>query len=283
MKLLKKLFIGSLAPAVGLTLSMSANADYDVDLFNGDLQFAQDFTNGDGAVSDIDGPGDAPRSDILGGYRDLYAECISLCTSIEGTTISANSGGTGLLKFSTAASVTGTGEVVWDGLAGAGINGATGYDLTDGGAVTDLLTVTIESDGGGEFFWEFSTTVTDVDGVSTTIILLATKVPDPFFGITSPYANTISLLGFNDCGYAGGDPRVISVTCSDGAGGTGPDLTRIHSLSVLFNVSGGIAGQVSTIDLAVDSVRGVPEPSVIGLMGIALAAFGFTRRRRAQV
>lgn len=275
------------AGAAALAMSFGAQAGV-VDLFTTQQLVTKDFTNGSFTAADSNygqsaGPADAT---ILGGYRDLVVSNISGGDAVTGSAINVIGGE---LKFSTDTGATGQGQVQWDGDDSAGsvfdiaTSGLGGLDLTQGGSLTDFELTTIFSDQG----WVFDITIYSSAANWTKVSLDANSV-GPTGDFASPHVSYIPFSAFTTaalCGTYGAAPGVNAITC----GGTGANLTSIGALVATLNVGdplapngSGSAPQARTIavDLQLDSIRTVPEPGVLALMGMGLMAAGFASRRR---
>ncbi|HYE34700.1 PEP-CTERM sorting domain-containing protein [Methylocaldum sp.] len=287
MKTYLKHILGAAAPLL-LALSTTAYGGT-VDLFTEGDQAAIDGTNGtagvlaDGASSST-GTG---LSTVLGGQRDIWANCLSGCDGV--TALSAVAVTGGQFKFSNGAGVTGEGLVQWDGSdlsTALDVTGLGGFDLTLGGSVNSFLLTTIESDLGWFFRIE---AYTDADHW-TKITLAATCVDasgplDPGC-VPSPHVSTIPFAAFINsglCGFTGTSPYVdgvVAIECA--AGNQTADLTNLGALQVALNTSDAVAGgstpRTTNLDLRLDSVETIPEPMTLGLLGIGLFAAGLSRR-----
>lgn len=273
MKTLKKFLIGTAVCLAGANVQA---ASVPVDLFNG-IQEAIDNNSDDATPVTSSSAFDA---DILGGYRDLYANCVSGCGGAGGNASADIFVEDGALSFSTDSGVDGRGGVIWDGpgigVGALGLGGPGAIDLTQGGSLNSFKLTTLSSDGTNNSgsTWTFAATAVDINGVFTTILFGATPV-SPALG-NSPHISYIPFSGFNACGASDPGIGLISVTCSPAPG---VDLTQLVSLRVDFNVGGGI-----DIDLRLDSVEAIPEPSIMALLGTGLLSLGAmgARRKRKQ-
>lgn len=278
------------AGAAALAMSFGAQAGT-VDLFTTEQLLAKDFTNGSftAADSNYSQAGAAADTTILGGYRDLVVSNLSGgVASVAGSSINVTGG---QLYFSTDTSATGQGQIQWDGDdSGTGVFGInyTGLgttDLTAGGSLSAFELTTVFSDQG----WTFEITMYSDATNWTTVSLDATSVGTGSPGSeTSPHISYIPFSAFTTdalCGTYGAAPGVNAITC----GGTGADATSIGALVATLNVGDPSApdgtgsapqGRTIAVDLQLDSVRTVPEPGVLALMGMGLMAAGFVSRRR---
>ncbi len=254
--------------AAALAMSFSAQAGV-VDLFSVSQATLTDVTAGDGGlasqVSDAPDPGS-----ILTGYRDIG---VDLLTSPFGTVASIQVTG-GALSFSSGSSSTATGIVQWDGDDNAtpgalNLDGTT-LDLTAGGTLSAFEVSTIFSDLGYEFLIGAYTSAAQW----TVISFLSSNVPLTPAGVLS----YIPFSGFTNvalCGAVNPAPGVNYISC--GSGNTAPvNLAALDALELVLDPNGGTV----SLDLTLNSVRTVPEPGVLALVGMGLMAAGFTSRRR---
>jgi len=117
--------------------------------------------------------------------------------------------------------------------------------------------------------------------------LIATPVgpggqPSPFesFLLFSDFENAAT------CGQVGGfaNPQVLSMTC--GAAGV-VDVENLGALQFILNVAGPaggpVTGLIADLDVTIAGLTkegNVPEPSLIGLIGIGLVMSGFAQIKR---
>lgn len=292
MKIYLKHIVGAAAPLL-FALSTSAYGGT-VDLFSEGDQFAIDTTSGaawNGDSTTLPGTGVASStgtglSTVLGGQRDIWANCITGCDNTVSRSSAVVSGGQ--FSFSNDSGVTGEAIVQWDGNdqdIALNTTGLGGTDLTLGGTVNAFQLTTIESDLG----WFFRIEAFTDDDEWTKITLAATCVDasgpvDPGCE-PSPHTSTIPFAAFMDgslCGFTGTSPYVDGVVAIEcGSGGTA-NLAKLGALQVALNtgddVAGGSAPRTANLDLRLDSVETIPEPMTLGLLGIGLVAAGLSRR-----
>jgi hypothetical protein len=277
------------AGAAALAMSFGAQAGT-VDLFTTEQLLAKDYTNGSFTAADsiYSQAGGAADTTILGGYRDLVVSNLTGgVNNVAGSSINVTGG---QLYFSTDTSATGQAQIQWDGNDAGSVfdiatSGLGGLDLTMGGSLSAFELTTIFSDQG----WTFEITMYSSATNWTTVSLDATSVGTGQPGSqTSPHISYIPFSAFTTdalCGTYGAAPGVNKITC----GGTGADATSIGALVATLNVGDPFApngtgsapqGRTIAVDLQLDSVRTVPEPGVLALMGMGLMAAGFASRRR---
>lgn len=267
-----------------LAASFGAQAGI-VDLFTTEQLLAKDFTNG--TITEADSiysqAGSGADSTILGGYRDLWVTNLSGgVNNVAGSSINVTSGN---LFFSSDSSATGVGEIQWDGddsaigadpIYDVNFTGLGGIDLTQGGSLNAFELTTIFSDQN----WVFEITMY-TDATNWTKVSLDASSVGPG---NSPAISYIPFSAFtNDalCGTYGADTGVNQITCS----GTGADASNLGALVARINAGdpnapGGSVAPTIAVDLQLDSVRTVPEPGVLALMGMGLMAAGLAGRRR---
>lgn len=274
------------AGLAALTLSVGAQAGI-IDLFSTDQLVAKDFTNGgvNAASSNYNQAGAVADTTILGGFRDLSVSTLAGGSAIKGSSINVLGGA---LTFSTDTLVTGTAEVQWDGNDSAiGVNpiydvnptGLGAFDLTLGGTVNSFQLITNFSDLG----WVFEITMY-TDAANWTKVSLDSSA------VGSPTASTIPFSAFDIfalCGTYGAAPGVNAITC----GGAGADPTNLGALVATLNTGDPLAPdgtgsspqlRTAAVDLELDSVTTVPEPGVLGLMGIGLLGVALSGRARRK-
>ncbi len=247
-----------LAASALLLGSSIANAGT-VDLFSTDQAFLTDATLADGGLSSSVS---TLGTDILGGSRDLYVELLS---SSDPANLNASIGvSAGFFSFSTDSVATGTGWVQWDGADNSialDMTGLGGVDITDGNTLNAFAVDIINADLGFDF--EINAYTDAGNWTSAHLVSNATSG-----------TATINFADFTNCGLSNPGGGILNIGC---AGGTNPvDFTNLGALELKITPTGGTV----SLDLSLDQITTVPEPSVLGLMGIGLFAAGFVGRRR---
>lgn len=250
---------------LGMSMSMSANAAI-IDLFTTDQAELVDGTvNGVGLSSSVVSAG----GDILGTERDLFVELLSN-GGVATREASIGVGG-GVLDFSVDTLATGTGTVQWDGVDGSSTldpTGLGGVDLTAGGTLFGFSVTTLFSDAGYEFLvgaYTDANNWTEISFSASAVVAPSTSFI-PFSGFINPAL----------CGAVNPAPGVNSITCAPGNNVV--DFTNLGALEFVIDPNGGS----TSIDLTLDQITTVPEPSVLGLMGAGLLAGGLVARRNKK-
>lgn len=286
MKTLKKtLLAAALLSTLGLGTSANANI---VDLFSdpadATTQKVIDATIGGGGCAVGSGAGAVasgsgcfqeygPGTNILGNYRDIYVESVSVTPPLAPST-SMYAGG-GALNFSASAGTNGYGKVQWDGAdasASLKTDGLGGADLVNqlgcGPGCAQFVADVLIADQA----FEYKITVYDMDGSA------ATLKADTLFPVGSSTLSTYQFSWFNlgdGTYFIDGLPFKIENTIAGTTAGI--DFTKIGALQFEINTNGTIA-----VDLALASItkEPLPEPGALALVGVGLLAAGGVGRRR---
>ncbi len=294
------------AGSVFLTLSMGANAGF-IDTFETNQGVADNQNTT--VASFVTGPGILNNPTNQNGERDLSVRAIS--GGVEG------GGGAGCdnvldqcsslvvvgseLRFANDPGVTGEGVVQWDNSDASMTfdkDGLNGLDLTEGGTVNAFVFTLLESD----LNWVFSLEAASDDNNWTKVEIEATPVASG-----NPTVRTIQFASLENAALCGnpeltGDPQILSVTCG-GANDQPVDFTNLGGLEIVLNIPApedipdncdpGNTGTVTpeclpegqrqiAVDMRVESINTVPEPSVFGLMGAGLVVLAAVSRRRKR-
>lgn len=230
--------------------------------------------------------GSAGDTSILGGFRGLYLE-VTATDFGNPANMSVSSVGTPHLSFSSGSGTTAFGQIQWIGdntatptqiLSTAPVlpgtaTGLSNYDLTMGGTVSAFQVQTLQSD----LEWAFDVTLFTDATHWTTVVLKNTPTTSTITEVI-PFATftTAALCGFDDPTAATG---VFHIYC--GAGGTA-NTTLLNGLIATID-SNTYVGSTKNVDLTLGLITTVPEPGILGLLGIGLVGLGFVGRAHRKV
>ena len=280
MKKFAKLAVAGLIASAGLV----AQAGIVIDDFSIDtpvtvlpvIGAVSSFSDGTDNGKGIYGSQNGPVANMIGGQRDVYIEKVSGGQGIMSAQV-AN----GQYSYSTPASnplTIGKGFIKWDGqngvdgsviedtqanfLATLDPTGLGGQNLYQGGNAFRIDV--INSDLGFDFALTVYSSPTDW----TQLILQSLAHLN---GV--PASSPILFADFEGaCGAC-----VLGSGALKFTGGAGASLSNVGALLAEVNWSGGS----KEIDLSIDQVITVPEPSSLALLGVGLLAFGISRRRKS--
>lgn len=250
----------SVLGAAALAFSVNAEAAF-VDLFT-EAGFVIDKVADSTAVTDTQ----FNLSSIIGGYRDISANLLidnNLSSPNNGTSLDIAGG---VLAFNNDNASGGEGLVQWNGQSGIqdlSVAGSFGLGL-------DAYTL------GNSF--SYSTLSLDLTQFDFTIEAYTdkdhyTKVKLLTTAIGTETINFANLENSLLCGTSFGP--ILSVEC----GSLGNvDMHNLGALQTRLNID----GKQIAVDLSIGPITTVPEPSVIGLVGIGLLAAGFAGKRRSN-
>ena len=277
---IRSLLAAIILPAFGL-FAINAQADF-IDLFVDGFQSVSDVTDGleGDDPENFDEVGDFPAT-ILGGFRDIKVDVISGGVDNNGnnrcnvgdacTTMTVSNGS---LTFNNDTGVAGIGIVQWDGDDDSS-------NLTIDSSATGFHEDFVNQEGCGVGCDRFEVEVLAADqGFVFTIGIYTDATHWTEFDLVSSGDTGIQTFLFSDfenlalCGADfSGVPGIEAMRC--GGGGT-VDFNDVNAMQLILNVDGGTVA----VDLRIGAVTKVPEPGVLALLGLGLAAGGLLRRRR---
>lgn len=270
----------SAVAVAALTLVGGANAATmrTIDLFSTNQATVSDNTvNGFVRSSQVGAAGDVT---ILGGFREMIADLKSNGSAnvTQGSRRIDMTVDGGVMDFSTSTSSSGTGIVRWDGATqstpGNDTTAAQGIDVIGlqilgvgldlGDVNSDSFEIqTVFSDGGFKFTIEAYTDANNWSKVEITAI--EHLVP------TTTY---VPLSAFLACGYMDAE---VTVTCANGNNFLNAvNFDNLGALQVIIDPT----GTRTSLDLTLNQILVVPEPTGIALVGLALLGAGLASRRR---
>lgn len=280
MKFLKKTIV-SVAALAAVGFAATAHAGVIIDVFTQPLAGQIVDTNAATAASNVNQAGPLGAS-VLGGWRDM---------SVVKTTGNALQNATafvfdGKLEISNDNNVRSTTVITWDGSNVAGLNGASvlttglgGADLTFGGTASEVVADVFTADLG----FNYKIRLWDMDGSAAT---LAAGVQFGINGIVPSLLAHYDFAWFNlpngtYCDGASAPPACsnpltqLDFTITRGGNMGAIDFTKIGAVQLEFSAT------VAAVDLSLGSIRTVPEPGALALVGMALLGVGAASRRRA--
>ena len=261
-----------------LALSVSAQANV-IDLFTdpvaGQKVDTDGLATGTAVYNEV-----GSYASIIGGYRSLEIVEVSDINSLPLQNGASMVAGGGELAFNSGTAIEAVGTLQWDGNDGSS-------DLTKTGMGTENLVIQDGCPTGGcdrfifdvleaDHAFDFTIGLYTDDDYWTEFDLTAT---------TGAHTSELFFSFFEDatgCGLAGSPPLpsgVVAQRC--GTSGVA-DVTSIGAIQLIFNLD----PLTTALDFRIGAVTktGVPEPSMVALLGLGLASSGLVsiRRRRKE-
>jgi len=265
-----------------LTLSVGAQANI-IDLFT-DFQYVT--THGQLGASGATDYSEAGSSlDIIGGYRSLeITETLDIgsvgAQPLHSSDILVDSG---ILTFSSDNNVTSLGTIQYDGNDMSSALTKTGMQV--GGIGENLVQQVGCPTGGCDRFifdvltadqnWDFTIGIYTDDTHWTEFDLEA---------VAGTHYSEIFFSFFEDavgCGLVGSPPLPTGVSAQRCGGAGVADMTNVGAIQLVFNIN-----DTTAVDFSIGAITktGIPEPSMVALLGLGLASSGLVsiRRRRKE-
>lgn len=250
-----KLQTKAIAAAVAALSMVGAQAAFLIDDFSTGQAQLQDFTTGALPINTAaygtnlaGGVGSSVAGGgIIGGERDLMVYKVS-GAAVDEVSARVNGGPGGLFSYSSPSQTSGFAVLRWDGVNafsnGINVSGLGGVDLFSNG-----LGIRVSSDAD-----------------------LAYQLTMQVWTETAPMVWTLSEITNN---------APAGVTFQDFlfANFAGADFTKVGALQLIINTGAA----TPRLDVDVDFIGNVPEPTTLALAGLALLGLGLSQRKRKSV